>query len=100
MSEVVSMRFDKSRASVVDFLAKKNGLPKSKAIRLIFDAGRVAIAVALYKDKKLSLEKAAQAAGLSSSEFMDELAARHIPSNISLEDFKESLKTVKSLAGK
>jgi len=94
------MRFDKSRAGVVDFLAKKEGLQKAKAIRLIFDAGRTTVAANLYKEKKLSLEKAAKTAGLGISEFMDELAKRGINANVSLEDFEESLKTVKALAKK
>lgn len=97
MSEVVSMRFDKSRYAVVEFLAKEEHVPKTEAIREIFDYGRIDIAAKLYQEKKASLEKAAKISGMSVSEFMDELGKRNIPSTVSLEDLKESLKHVKKL---
>lgn len=97
MSEIMSMRFDKSRYSVVEFLAKETHTPKSEAVRQVFDLGRIAVAAKLYQEGKASLEKAAKLSGMSVGGFMDELSKRHIESNISLEDFKESLKTVKRM---
>lgn len=49
------------------------------------------IAIGLYKRDVISLGRAAEIAGLSSPEFLNELARRHIPINYSVDDLHEDL---------
>ena len=55
------------------------------------------LAIKLYKEKKMGIGKATEIAGISISEFIDTLSKFGLSSNLSLEDFKESLRIVKKL---
>lgn len=92
MSEVVTIRLSKSRKETVSYLSKYKMVPQSQAINQLLDKGMVEVATELYKDKKVSLGRAAKIAGLTISEMLDVLAEKNISSNVSIEDFKESLK--------
>ena len=50
-----------------------------------------------YRQGKASLSKAAELAGVSVSEMMDLLAARGIPADLSVEDYRESLLTLREI---
>ena len=54
-------------------------------------------AIELYREKKLSLGKAAEFAGLSVREFLYELKKRDVPLNYTREEAEEDLKTVEGL---
>ena len=98
MGKVMTMRMDDNRLEVINHFAKEEGIPKSRALREIFDYGRVDVAVRMYVEGKASLEKAAKLAGVSISEMMDILAERGVELNVSLDDFRESLKNARMLA--
>ena len=55
-------------------------------------------AIKLYKEKKASIGKASEIAGVSISEFMDNLSSFGLNSNLTLEDFKLSLINIKKLS--
>ena len=97
MTRILSVRLDETRFKSIDILAKENKIPKSQALKEIFDQGRIDVAVRLYKEGKISIEKASKIAGLSISEMFDELRKEGIELNISLDDFKESLKHLRNL---
>jgi len=65
---------------------------------LIFDLvsrGRVLLGLERYRDGKASLSKAAEVAGVSVSEMMDILAEHGIASDLRVEDYRESLQTLR-----
>ena len=79
-------------------MSKYSKIGKSEATKELIDKGREEFAVELYKGGKISLEKSSKIAGLSISEMMDLLAEKKIQANISLEDFKESLKNLANIS--
>jgi predicted HTH domain antitoxin len=58
----------------------------------------VDIAIGLYKREEVSLGRAAEVAGLSTPQLLDELGRRHIPINYSTDDLKTDLAALKSLS--
>jgi predicted HTH domain antitoxin len=60
-----------------------------RAIQLSEEDALVDIAIGLYKREQVSLGRAAEVAGLSSPEFLSELARRHIPINYGMPDLRE-----------
>ena len=60
---------------------------------------RVEEAVRLYKGGKVSMSGAASKAGLSVGEMMDELVKHGVKSDLTVEDYKESLSTAFKLFG-
>lgn len=57
----------------------------------------VDVAIGLYKREQVSLGRAAEVAGMSSVEFLSELARRHIPINYGVDDLHADLETLKKL---
>ncbi len=98
MSEVLSVRLDHSRKEAITYVSKYSKIGKSEAAKELIDKGREEFASELYKSRKISLEKASKIAGLSISEMMDLLAEKKIQANISMEDFKESLKNLAKIS--
>lgn len=95
--QTISMRLDKNRLDVIEFLAKTEKKDKTEAMKELLDFGRINLAVKYYSSGKASLEKASFIAGMSISDFLEELRKINIKSNVSLEDFEESLKTLKKI---
>lgn len=58
----------------------------------------VDIAIGLYKRDQVSLGRAAEIAGLSSPEFLNELGRRRIPINLDVDDLRADLETLKKLS--
>ena len=97
MSKILTMRFDEERFDAIEAISKQENMTQTEVIRELFDYGRIDLGVKLYSEKKASLERAAKIAGISISDFLEEMQKRGIESNVSLEDFKESLKNVKKM---
>lgn len=97
MDVMVSIRLDEKRYGVIKYLSETENVPKSEAIREIFDMGRIDLAVKLYREDKVSLETASKLAGLNMSDFIDALSSRGINLNLTVNDFRESLKNVKRI---
>lgn len=55
------------------------------------------MALERYRDGKASLSKAAEVAGLPVSEMMDVLAEHGIASDLRVEDYRESLQTLREV---
>ena len=73
------------------------GISKGDTLRELIVNGRLMLAIKLYKEKKISIGKASELAGISISEMIDTLSKFGLSSNISSEDFKESLRTARKL---
>jgi predicted HTH domain antitoxin len=55
------------------------------------------IAIGLYKREQVSLGRAAEIAGLSTPEFLNELGRRRIPINLEVDDLRADVETLKKL---
>jgi predicted HTH domain antitoxin len=58
---------------------------------------RVELAVALFKDERLTFGQAARLAGIPQADFLDVLGSRAIPLHYDEKDFEEDLATIRSL---
>ena len=97
MEQITSFRLEKKDLEFLNKFSKEENLSKGEAIRELMENGRVMIALKLYKDKNISIGKASEIAGFSISEMIDTLSKFGLSSNLTLEDFKESLGNIKKL---
>jgi predicted HTH domain antitoxin len=68
------------------------------SVQLAESDALVDIAIGLYKREEISLGRAAEVAGISTVEFLNELARRHIPINYEAQDLRSDLDTLKKLS--
>jgi predicted HTH domain antitoxin len=58
---------------------------------------RLGLAIGLYVDRRVTLGRAAEIAGISKPAFLDALGQRRIPINYDLADLASDLKTIQRL---
>lgn len=97
----VTARLKKESVDYINAIGKLFHLDRSAAFRNVLQKGikedKKEKALDLYFKGKFSIEKAANFADLHIGEFFDLMREKGIESNITLEDFKESLKHSKKL---
>lgn len=64
---------------------------------LTADQVRIEVAVALYRDRKVSMGRAARLAGLARIPFQRETARRGVTVDYEVEDFEEDLRNIQPL---
>lgn len=89
--KTVSIRLEADDYNFLRELAEADKEDLSTAVRDLVSRGRVLLALERYREGKASLGKAAEVAGVSISEMMDVLADHGIPSDLRVEDYRESL---------
>jgi predicted HTH domain antitoxin len=67
------------------------------AVRDLISRGRLFLALERYREGKASLGRAAEVAGVSVREMMDLLAEHGIPADLSVEDYRDSLVTLREI---
>ncbi len=102
MMKNVSIRLQKEFMEEAEKLAKLEMVDKSTIIREALEKGfaevKLKTAVELFSEGKASTSEAAEVAGLSVGELMDELVRRGIRPSITKEDLAGSLgKAIKTL---
>ena len=97
MEQITSFRLEKKALDFLNKFSREENRSKGEALRELIVNGRIMIAIKLYKEKKISLGKASEIAGISISEMMDTLSKFGLNSNLTLEDFKESLRNARKL---
>ncbi len=95
--KTVSLRLEADDYDFLRRLAEADKEDLSTALRDLVARGRVLLGLERYRDGKASLSKAAEIAGLSVSEMMDVLAAHGITSDLRVEDYRESLLTLREV---
>ncbi len=94
--EVVSVRLEEEILKYAEERAKEEKIPKSAVIRKLVALGleydRLKKAVELYRDRKVSLGKAAEIANVPITQMMDWLVRSGVKSNVTLDDYKAGLK--------
>ena len=93
--EVVSVRLENELLKYAEQRAKEEKIPKSAVIRKLLALGveyeRLKRGIELYRDKRASLGKAAEIAGIPISQMMDWLVRFGVKSNITLQDYRAGL---------
>lgn len=64
---------------------------------LTADLAKIEVAVALYRDRKVSLGHGARIAHLSSPEFLQEVGRRNVAVNYDVEEFDRDLRVIQNL---
>jgi len=97
MEKLISFRIDAEYYGFLNRLARQEHEDKSKVLRNLLSQGRIFLGINEYGSGKVSLEKAAKLAGLSLTEFMDELTKLGIESKIEYEDYIQGLKNLEKV---
>jgi predicted HTH domain antitoxin len=95
--KTVSIRLEVDDYNFLRDLAEADKEDLSTAVRDLVARGRVLLALERYREGKASLSKAAALSGLSVSEMMDLLAEHGIASDLQVEDYRESLQTLREV---
>ncbi|MBI3035888.1 UPF0175 family protein [Candidatus Woesearchaeota archaeon] len=95
MMKIVSIRLKEDFMEEAQKLAELEMVDKSLIIREALERGfsevKLKIALEMFSKSKASASEAAQIAGLSVGEMMDEIVKRGLKPNITKEDLKSSL---------
>ncbi len=98
-TEMVSARFETKDTKFIEEVAIEEKTDRTAALKKIFSMGakqyRLEKAVEQYQKGKIGLGGAAEKAGISLWEMMEELKGRNISSPLSEEEFSEGLKNLK-----
>lgn len=97
MEKITSFRLKQEEFVFLDKFAKEEHESRGQALRELLINGRIMTAIVMYKRNKISIGKASEVAGVCISEFMDLLSEFGISSNVTLEDYKESLENLKNI---
>lgn len=103
MTKLVSVtaRLGIDTLEYIDRISKLFNLDKSTAFRNLLKKGihedRKEKALELYMKGKFSLEQAARFADMHVGEFFDLMREKGVESNLTMDDFRESLKHAKKL---
>ncbi len=93
--EVVSVRLEEEILKYAEQKAKEEKIPKSAALRKLLALGleydKLKKAIELYRDKKVSLGKAAEIANMPVTQMMDWVVRFGVKGNVALEDYKAGL---------
>jgi predicted HTH domain antitoxin len=99
--ESVTARLGLDSVKYIEKVNKLFGIDRSTAFRKILQKGieqdKKEKAIELYLKGGFSLEQASRFSGLYIGEFLDYMGQKGIEKNITLDDFKETLKYAKNL---
>ena len=93
--ETISIRMEKEDYASIKQIAEENKEDVSKAIRELVEKGRFLFAMEKYKEKDISLGKAAELAGVSISKMIDKLAELGIKNHLEFEDYERGLENLR-----
>lgn len=93
--ETISIRMDKEDYLGIKQIAEENKEDVSKAIRELVERGRISFAMEKYKNKEISLGKAAELAGVPISKMIDVLAEMGVKSHLEYEDYTRGLENLR-----
>ncbi len=100
METIASVRLKEEDLVFLEKFSKEENETKGKLLRELIENGRIMTAILFYKDNKASVGKAAEIAGVTISEFIDTLSEFGISSNITLQDYKESIQNLRGIIKK
>jgi predicted HTH domain antitoxin len=93
---IITTRVPEELAKEVERIAQAEALDKSTTIKRLLikavEAWKMDHALKLYQEGKISIGKAAETAGVSLWEILDNIVKRKIPLQITRDDLEEDLK--------
>lgn len=95
--KTVSVRLEAEEYKSLRDMAEMDKEDLSTVLRDLVARGRVLLGLERYRDGKASLSRAAEMAGVSVSEMVDILAEHGIEGDLRLEDYRESLRTLREI---
>lgn len=94
-SEFIGARLGKELISAIEDTAKEESVDKTSALKQLVILGRrqylMQKYLQLYRDGKCSIDRAAEAAGITVSEMMEEAAKAGIRSTETIEEYRKGL---------
>lgn len=100
---LTTVRLPERILKILDEKAKKENLDRTTVLRKFLEEAtrnwKIEDAANLYEEGKVSLGEAAEIAELTVGEMMDELTKRGVKSDMTVEEYKESLATAFKLFG-
>ena len=101
MLKIIETKLQESTAGIIDELAEESHTDTSTLLARLIERGlRMELlnrSTQMYAEGKVSVWKAAQLAGVSLYEMIDEIKNRGLPIQYGVEDFEADIKTLKKL---
>jgi predicted HTH domain antitoxin len=93
----MSVRMDEENYRFLRRLSKEEKADLSAAVRELVDKGRIMLAVERYRQRKASLGRAAELAGIRIGEMIEILADYGVESNLEAEDYRRGLEHLRKV---
>ncbi len=97
MTRTMSVRMDEENYQFLRRLSKEEKADLSAAVRELVYKGRIMMAVERYRQRKASLGKAAELAGVPVGEMIEILANYGVASNLETEDYRRGLEHLRKV---
>ena len=97
MARTMSVRMNEENYQFLRRLSKDEKADLSAAVRELVDKGRIMLAVERYRQRKASLARAAELAGVPIGEMIEILAQYGIESNLEAEDYRRGLEHLRKV---
>ena len=97
MARTMSIRMDEENYQFLQRLSKEEKADLSAAVRELVDKGRIMLAVERYRQRKASLGRAAELAGVPIGEMIEILAEYGVESNLEAEDYRRGLEHMRKV---
>jgi predicted HTH domain antitoxin len=91
MARTMSVRMDDENYRFLRRLSAEEKTDVSAALRDLVNKGRITMAVERYRQRKVSLGKAAELAGVTVGDMIEILARYGVKSNLEVEDYRAAL---------
>jgi predicted HTH domain antitoxin len=95
MAKTMSVRMDENNYEFLRGLSKDEKTDLSQSVRELVYKGRIMLAVERYRDRRASLGKAAELAGLPVGRMIEILAEYGVESNLEHEDYLKGLQNLR-----
>ena len=97
MARTMSVRMDEENYQFLRRLSKDEKADLSAAVRELVDKGRIMLAVERYRQRKASLARATELAGVPIGEMIEILAEYGVESNLETEDYRRGLENLRKV---
>lgn len=97
MARTMSVRMDEENYQFLRQLSKEEKADLSAAVRELVDKGRIMLAVERYRQRKASLARAAELAGVPIGEMIEILSEYGVESNLEAEDYRRGLEHLRKV---
>jgi predicted HTH domain antitoxin len=97
MARTMSIRMDEENYEFLRRLSRDEKADLSAAVRELVYKGRIMMAVERYRQRKASLGRAAELAGVPLGEMIEILANYGVENNLEVEDYRQGLKHLRKV---